>query len=115
MSAYSKLFFRLPAILFSVLLTGRGFAAPPDPLPSWNPGKAKDAIVSFVHAVTAEGAPTFVPPEDRIAVFDNDGCLWSEQPAYFRCCLRSTGSRRWPRNIRNGRPSSRSSRRWKAT
>ena len=55
-----------------------------DPLPSWNEGLAKAAILAFVAAATAEGTPSFVPAEQRIAVFDNDGTLWSEQPAYFQ-------------------------------
>jgi phosphoserine phosphatase len=49
-------------------------------LPSWNDSPAKQAIVSFVNAVTAEGSASFVPPVQRIAVFDNDGTLWCEQP-----------------------------------
>lgn len=53
-----------------------------DPLPSWNDGDAKAAIIDFVEAVTIEGSPDFVPPADRIAVFDNDGTLWVEQPIY---------------------------------
>ena len=53
----------------------------PDPLPSWNDGVTKQAIVAFVTRVTKEG-PDFVPPEDRIATFDNDGTLWTEQPMY---------------------------------
>jgi phosphoglycolate phosphatase-like HAD superfamily hydrolase len=53
-------------------------------LPSWNDGEVKSAILSFVADVTDESADTFVPPEDRIAVFDNDGTLWSEQPVYFQ-------------------------------
>ncbi len=55
-----------------------------DPLPSWNPGAARDAILKFVADTTKEGAPGFVPPAERIAVFDNDGTLWSEQPMYFQ-------------------------------
>jgi len=55
-----------------------------DPLPSWNDGKAKQTIVAFVAKVTKEGAPDFVPPAERIAVFDNDGTLWPEQPMYFQ-------------------------------
>jgi len=55
-----------------------------DPLPSWNDGPAKQAIVKFVGDVTKQGASTFVPPAERIAVFDNDGTLWSEQPIYFQ-------------------------------
>ncbi|SFN47660.1 haloacid dehalogenase-like hydrolase [Bizionia echini] len=53
-----------------------------DPLPSWNDGKTKNDIIAFVKNVTTEGNPDFVPVEDRIATFDNDGTLWSEQPLY---------------------------------
>ncbi len=55
-----------------------------DPLPSWNDGKTKQAIVQFVVAVTQQRGPKYVPPEERIATFDNDGTLWSEQPMYFQ-------------------------------
>jgi hypothetical protein len=55
-----------------------------DPLPSWNDGPAKQAIVEFVRATTAKGSPKFVPPAERIATFDNDGTLWCEQPMYFQ-------------------------------
>jgi phosphoglycolate phosphatase-like HAD superfamily hydrolase len=55
-----------------------------DPLPSWNEGKAKQSIIDFVNDVTNETSPNFVKPEDRIATFDNDGTLWSEQPYYFQ-------------------------------
>ncbi len=54
------------------------------PLPSWTDGPHKTAILEFVEAVTDPKAATFVPPEDRIAVFDNDGTLWAEQPLYFQ-------------------------------
>ncbi|HSF04811.1 MAG TPA: HAD family hydrolase [Methylomirabilota bacterium] len=54
-----------------------------DPLPSWNEGAAKKSIVEFVATVTRAG-PDFVPPAERIAVFDNDGTLWAEQPLYFQ-------------------------------
>jgi phosphoserine phosphatase len=53
-------------------------------LPSWRDGAAKQAITDFVARVCREGAPEFVPPPDRIAVFDNDGTLWSEQPFYVQ-------------------------------
>ena len=53
-----------------------------DPLPSWNDGAAKQAILNFVAAVTREGSPDFVPPAERIATFDNDGTLWVEHPMY---------------------------------
>jgi phosphoglycolate phosphatase-like HAD superfamily hydrolase len=53
-------------------------------LPSWNEGASKASILRFLEAVTSEGSATFVPPLDRIAVFDNDGTLWSEKPFYFQ-------------------------------
>jgi hypothetical protein len=55
-----------------------------DPLPSWNEGAAKRSIIDFVNRVTQPGSPDFVAPEQRIATFDNDGTLWSEQPMYFQ-------------------------------
>lgn len=55
-----------------------------DPLPSWNNGAAKKSIIEFVDKVTKDGSPTFVPVAERIAVFDNDGTLWPEQPMYFQ-------------------------------
>jgi phosphoglycolate phosphatase-like HAD superfamily hydrolase len=55
-----------------------------DPLPSWDEGTAKQSIISFVEAVTSETGPDFIKPADRIAVFDNDGTLWTEQPYYFQ-------------------------------
>jgi phosphoglycolate phosphatase-like HAD superfamily hydrolase len=55
-----------------------------DPLPSWNDGPSKSAITAFVAKVTKEGSPDFVKPAERIAVFDNDGTLWCEQPVYFQ-------------------------------
>jgi phosphoglycolate phosphatase-like HAD superfamily hydrolase len=53
-----------------------------DPLPSWNDGPAKQAIVAFVKDTTTPGGPQFVPPAERIAVFDQDGTLWVEHPMY---------------------------------
>jgi phosphoserine phosphatase len=64
------------------LATTSAFAA--DPLPSWNHGPAKQSIITFVEKVTKEGSPDFVPLAERIAVFDNDGTLWAEQPMYFQ-------------------------------
>jgi len=55
-----------------------------DPLPSWNEGEAKQAIVRFVERITSTGGKDYLPPAERIAVFDNDGTLWSEQPFYFQ-------------------------------
>jgi phosphoserine phosphatase len=59
-----------------------GAAVDADPLPSWNGGAAKQAILEFVEAVTTEGGPDYVPPTERIATFDNDGTLWVESPIY---------------------------------
>src|SRR5262245_55545375 len=55
-----------------------------DPLPSWNDTAPKKAITAFVAKVTKEGSPDFVPPAERVAVFDNDGTLWCEQPMYVQ-------------------------------
>ncbi|MEM7088120.1 MAG: HAD family hydrolase [Pseudomonadota bacterium] len=55
-----------------------------DPLPSWTESQAKSRITEFVTAVTTPGKPDYVTPADRIAVFDNDGTLWAEQPVYFQ-------------------------------
>ena len=53
-------------------------------LPSWNDTAPKKAIVAFVERVTTHGSPDFIPPAERVATFDNDGCLWAEQPMYFQ-------------------------------
>lgn len=55
-----------------------------EPLASWRDGAARDAIVRFVGAVTREESSDYVPPAARVAVFDNDGTLWAEQPVYFQ-------------------------------
>lgn len=68
--------------LLSLALLASWIARAQDPLPSWNDGAAKQAILKFVADVTHEGATTFVPPSERIATFDNDGTLWVEQPIY---------------------------------
>lgn len=65
-------------------LAATSASAQTDPLPSWNDGPVKQAILDFVKRVTVEGAADFVPIPERIAVFDNDGTLWSEQPIYFQ-------------------------------
>ena len=68
--------------------TALAFATVPvpsaDPLPSWNNAAARKSLVDFVAKVTKKGSPDFVAPAERIAVFDNDGTLWSEQPIYFQ-------------------------------
>src|SRR4051794_3215746 len=55
-----------------------------DPLPSWNDTAPKQAIAAFVERVTQDGGPDYIEPAKRIAVFDNDGTLWAEQPIYFQ-------------------------------
>jgi phosphoserine phosphatase len=68
--------------ILALCATGWSVQAADDPLPSWNEGAAKSAIVEFVEAVTTEGGADFVAPDERIATFDNDGTLWVEQPYY---------------------------------
>ncbi len=71
-------------IIACLAVTIANAAAADDPLPSWNDGPTKSAILTFVQKVTDEGSPDFVPVAQRIATFDNDGCLWAEQPMYFQ-------------------------------
>ena len=66
--------------VLAITLASFTFARAADPLPSWNDGPAKQSIITFVEKVTTPGSPDFVPVPERIAVFDNDGTLWSEQP-----------------------------------
>ncbi|MCA9091960.1 MAG: haloacid dehalogenase-like hydrolase [Planctomycetaceae bacterium] len=66
----------------SIVLFGQPMKA--DDLPSWNDGRAKRAILEFVQKTTDSSSPHFIPEEHRIATFDNDGTLWSEQPLYFQ-------------------------------
>jgi len=76
---FSLLGFAAVALVFMVTI-----AHAQNPLPSWNDGPSKKAIVEFVMKVTKEGSPGFVPVPERIATFDNDGTLWAEQPMYFQ-------------------------------
>ena len=70
---------------FSLLILALcSLIAAADPLPSWNHTAPRQAIVAFVEKVTKEGSSDFVPIPERIAVFDNDGTLWAEQPMYFQ-------------------------------
>ena len=72
----------------SLILISLGFISASlhaaDPLPSWNYGATKQSITAFVEKVTKEGSPDFIAVAERIATFDNDGTLWSEQPLYFQ-------------------------------
>jgi len=72
----------LTAVLGLFLAAANSRAA--DPLPSWNDGKTKQAIVAFVQKVTTPGGADFVAEDERIATFDNDGTLWGEQPVYYQ-------------------------------
>jgi len=74
----------MKTVLAGLLLLASTFATAQEVLPSWNNGKSKTNIVNYVKAVTEKNSTDFIPKEDRIAVFDNDGTLWSEQPAYFQ-------------------------------
>ncbi len=71
-------------ILVLFVVAGGAHAQPVDPLPSWNAGASKERIMSFVQAVTDSRGKDFVAPAERIAVFDNDGTLWGEQPMYVQ-------------------------------
>ena len=80
-------------VRFGVLLLGWlaaisvAVAQPVDHLASWNDGATKKAITDFVARVTTQGGADFVPPAERIAMFDNDGTLWCEQPIYFQAAF----------------------------
>jgi len=77
----------LKPYLLLILLVGLGFASlskAENNLPSWNEVPAKQAIIDFVNKTTQLNSPDYVPVTERIAVFDNDGTLWSEQPLYFQ-------------------------------
>jgi phosphoglycolate phosphatase-like HAD superfamily hydrolase len=78
----SVLVFARFVALAALLVLGAHVQAQTDALPSWNDGAAKKAIVDFVHATTTQGSPQFVPAEERIATFDQDGTLWVEHPMY---------------------------------
>jgi hypothetical protein len=72
-------------ILLCCLVSGAGAQVRQnDPLPSWNDGAGKTAVLNFVRRVTTTGGADFVPPAERIATFDNDGTLWTEQPIYVQ-------------------------------
>ena len=72
----------LLALVLVMAISAAAHAA--DQLPSWNEGQAKQSVVAFVEHVTTQGSQDFVPVAERIAVFDNDGTLWAEQPIYFQ-------------------------------
>ncbi len=74
----------MKTIAFSMLAAVLPVVALADPLPSWTESDAKQQIVAFVEAVTDPDGDSYVTPSERIAVFDNDGTLWAEQPVYFQ-------------------------------
>jgi phosphoserine phosphatase len=80
-SRYRSIRVHVIALLAGLSVPAQVFAQG-DPLPSWNDGAAKQAIVSFVKATTDQSSPTFVPPEARVAAFDQDGTTWVEHPIY---------------------------------
>lgn len=71
-------------VFLAALLAAPVVSFAQDVLPSWNDGDAKSSIIEFVTAVTTEGGPDYVEPRMRVATFDNDGTLWSEQPIYVQ-------------------------------
>jgi len=74
--------FKVSAATVLAGAVSRMVSAADDPLPSWNEGAPKKAILQFVHATTDQGSPKFVPEPERIAAFDQDGTLWVEHPMY---------------------------------
>ena len=74
----------LTLICATRLFPGIVAAQSADPLPSWNDTAPKKTIRAFFERVTKQGSPDFAPAAERIAVFDNDGTLWAEQPMYFQ-------------------------------
>jgi phosphoglycolate phosphatase-like HAD superfamily hydrolase len=99
-------------LLAAAALAAIGFATPgaraqTNPLPSWNDGPARTAIIDFVERVTRPGSPDFVPVEERIATFDNDGTLWTEQPMYVQAAFvldRATALARERPELRDTQP-----------
>jgi hypothetical protein len=73
---------RRAALALFIVLFGMTYARAQDPLPSWNDGPAKQAILAFVKDTTEKSSPKYVEPADRIATFDQDGTLWTEHPLY---------------------------------
>ena len=73
---------RTTLVLWVILLGAAGTQAQRDPLPSWNKGPAREAIITFVKETTEKSSPKYVEPNDRIATFDQDGTLWTEHPLY---------------------------------
>ena len=79
-----RIFLAILCVVISAALPWADAFSQSDPLPSWNDGAVKKSITDFVSRVTTQGGADFVPVEQRIATFDNDGTLWCEQPVYFQ-------------------------------
>ena len=80
MDVFNK--YRCAVLLLLVTFAGQSAANADDPLPSWNDGPTKEAIIEFVQSTTTKGNARFVSPEERLATFDEDGTTWVEQPMY---------------------------------
>ena len=94
---------RLPIPALAVLVFGLCTNGAADPLPSWNDTAPKKAILAFVEKVACPDSPDFVSPAERIAVFDNDGTLWCEQPMYVQMIfVEDGGAVRLPAEGRHG-------------
>jgi hypothetical protein len=112
------------AILFASPFQNAALAEVPrtsDALPSWNDGPAKQAIMDFVKATTEPSSPNFVPPEARIATFDQDGTLWVEHPIYSqvvysldRVPALVKASPNWPMSSHSRRCCQATERRWQS-
>src|SRR5438094_8916071 len=98
----------MSAALIGALAFTTTVAQAADPLPSWNDTAPKKAIVAFVEKVTKQGSSDFVPPAERIAVFDNDGTLWPEDPMPFQAAFVLDELKRRVRPARNRSKTSRS-------
>ena len=105
----------LPALIGPLRSTSASAQAQTDRLPSWNDGPVKSSITDFVARVTTQGGPDFVPVDQRIATFDNDGTLWCEQPMYVQLAFALDRVKAMAPCIRSGRTSSPSRRCLKGT
>jgi len=117
-SALSKLRHVMFAVFLGLVAIGTplaGARAQSDPLPSWNDGAVKKSITDFVARVTTQGGADFVPAEQRIATFDNDGTLWTEQPYYFQLAFAFDRVKAMAPQNPEWRRSSRSRRCWTRT
>ena len=103
---------RRRTVLFTISAALVTSSSPPpalagDPLPSWNVGAVKDAVMDFVSRVTKVGGADFVAPAERMAVFDNDGTLWAEKPMYHQVFFAIDRVKSLAPNIPTGRERSR--------